>query len=319
MSTLFQSFKEQGGFKLLKGYWKAGVLPYALGQLILTGGTKKGLEILRLGVQMKIRNKLRHGSINVLRQFDKDYHNQVAQPSEPSGKIWICWMQGMENAPMLVQKCYESIKARLNDREIILITSQNRKDYVTMPEHIEEKYSKGIITHTHFSDLLRVELLCKYGGTWIDATVFCSGHNIPGYFFDSSFFVFQNLKPGADGATCNVSSWFMTAWANHKFMLAQRALLFDYWERYDYQVDYFLFHYFISIVSEFYAEDWKKIIQFPNSFPHVLQLMQFETFNQKKWDAITEACPFHKLTYKHIVDNMTIKDTYYQYVMDFRN
>lgn len=314
MSSFFQSLKKQGGIKLLKSYWRTGVLLYALGQLILTGGTKKSLEILRLGVQMKIRDKLRQRFIDVLRQFDIEYSNQT-QTSKPSDKIWVCWMQGMENAPALVQKCYESIKTQLKDREIILITSQNRTDYVTMPEHIEEKYSKGIITHTHFSDLLRVELLCKYGGTWIDATVFCSGRNIPKYFFDSSFFIFQNLKPGADGATCNVSSWFITAWTNHKFMLAQRTLLFDYWEKYDYQADYFLFHHFISIISEFYAEDWKKIIQFPNSFPHVLQLMMFEPFEQEKWNAITKACPFHKLTYKHNTEDMAEKNTYYQFIV----
>lgn len=315
MSTFFLSFKKQGGIKLLKNYCLAGVLSYSLGQLILTGRSPKSLEILRLGVQMKIRNKLQKKFIHVLKQFDMDYLRQ-AQPSKPSNKIWICWMQGMENAPALVQKCYESIKTHLKDREIILITSQNRKDYVTMPEYIEEKYSKGIITHTHFSDLLRTELLCKYGGTWMDCTVFCSGRNIPQYFFDSPFFIFQNLKPGADGATCNTSSWFVTSWSNHKFILAQRALLFEYWKNYNYIIDYFLFHHFISIISEFYAEDWTKIIQFPNSFPHVLQLMMFEPFEQEKWNAITESCPFHKLTYKHNMNKLAIKNTYYQHVMD---
>ena len=32
----------------------------------------------------------------------------------------------------------------------------------------------GQITKTHLSDLLRLELLIRYGGTWIDATVFCT-------------------------------------------------------------------------------------------------------------------------------------------------
>lgn len=314
MSYFKDIFQKQGGFKLLRSYWRAGVLPYALGQLILTGGSKKSLEILRLGVQMKIRNKLRKKFIHVLRQFEMENSKQ-ALPSEPSNKVWICWMQGIENAPTLVQKCYGSLKMHLKDRELILITSRNRKDYVIMPGYIEEKYSKGIITHTHFSDLLRVELLCKYGGTWIDSTVFCTGRNIPKYFFDSPFFVFQNLKPGADGATCNTSNWFISSWSNHKFILAQRALLFEYWKSYDYTIDYFLFHHFMSLTSEFYAEDWKRIIQFPNSFPHVLLLMLFEPFDQEKWDAITEACPFHKLSYKHNVGDMVKKDTYYQHII----
>lgn len=40
------------------------------------------------------------------------------------------------------------------------------------PKYIEEKWKRGVITHTHMTDLLRLELLIRYGGTWIDATVF---------------------------------------------------------------------------------------------------------------------------------------------------
>ena len=40
-----------------------------------------------------------------------------------------------------------------------------------------EKWEKGRIPAAMFSDLLRVELLIKYGGTWIDSTVLCTGVN----------------------------------------------------------------------------------------------------------------------------------------------
>jgi hypothetical protein len=40
-----------------------------------------------------------------------------------------------------------------------------------------EKYQKKIIDNTHFSDLLRLELLIKYGGTWIDASVLVTKYN----------------------------------------------------------------------------------------------------------------------------------------------
>lgn len=314
-SSFKENFKKQGGIKLLKEYWRAGVLAYAFGQLILTGRSKKSLEILRLGVQLKIRNKLKKKFRPVLEQFEVNYTKQ-ALPSEPSNKVWVCWMQGMENAPVLVQKCYASLKANLKEREIILITAQNRKEYAVLPDYIEEKYRKGIITHTHFSDLLRVELLCKYGGTWIDSTVYCSGKNIPQYFFDSPFFVFQNLKPGANGSVLNISSWFMMAWSNQRLLLAVRELLWSYWEKSDRLVDYFLLHHFVCIVAERYEDDWKRIVQFPNSFPHVLLLMLFEPFDQEKWDAVTGVCPFHKLAYKRSAEDMAKEGTYYKHIMN---
>lgn len=314
IKSFFQLFKSQGGLRLINDYAHSGVLLYVIGQVLLTGFSKKSLEIVRLGVQLKIRNKLRKRFLGVLQQFDLNYskHNFV---SEHSNKVWVCWMQGIENAPPLVQRCYKSLQANLPDREIILITSNNIDEYAEFPDYILDKYHKGLITHTHFSDLLRVELLCKYGGTWIDSTVFCSGSDIPRYIFDSPFFVFQNLKPGANGSISNISNWFITSWSNHKFMLAQRSLLFEYWKNYDYVIDYFFFHHFISIISEYYSDDWNKMIQFPNSFPHVLLLMLFEPFNQEKWNAVTSSCPFHKLAYKRSAEDMAKKGTYYEYIM----
>ena len=43
-----------------------------------------------------------------------------------------------------------------------------------LPGYIVEKWGKGQIPAALFSDLLRLQLLIKYGGMWIDSTVFCS-------------------------------------------------------------------------------------------------------------------------------------------------
>lgn len=313
MASLIQTFNKVGGISLLKEYARNGVLPYVCMQLAITGFSKKSLEIVRNGVSMKIYHKLRKRYKGALEAFEESYREQ---PQTHSNKVWVCWMQGMDNAPVLVQRCFLSLKENLKDREIVLITSSNLKDYTDFPTYILEKYEKGLITHTHFSDLLRVELLCRYGGTWIDATVFCSGGNIPSYMLNSDLFMFQNLKPGADGSTLNISSWFMTSCANNKIMLAVRALLWEYWKKNNRLIDYFLLHHFIVMVGERYTDEWKRIVQFPNSFPHILLLMLFDEFNQEKWDAVTNVCPFHKLAYKRSKEEMDKKGTYYKYIMN---
>ena len=38
---------------------------------------------------------------------------------EKSNKIWICWFQGIENAPELVKACYNSVLKNYKDKEII--------------------------------------------------------------------------------------------------------------------------------------------------------------------------------------------------------
>lgn len=135
----------------------------------MLGKDTKALEILRLSAQYKIKKNLEKKYKKKIDEFQSNYADDKLH--ESSNKVWICWFQGLENAPVLVKKCYESLKQNLTDREIILITSDNMCDYVEFPKFILEKWKTGQITHTHMTDLLRLEILIKYGGMWIDATV----------------------------------------------------------------------------------------------------------------------------------------------------
>ena len=41
------------------------------------------------------------------------------------GRIWFCWLQGLEQAPPLVKLCYEALGQKLPDLEIVVIDSKN--------------------------------------------------------------------------------------------------------------------------------------------------------------------------------------------------
>lgn len=315
MGKFIEMYRKQGGTKLLREFWDNGVLGYAIGQIMLLGKSKKALEILRLGVQLKMQRKIERKFLPVLREFDAQYQQQKPQ-MQPNKTVWVYWSTGMEaTAPELVKRCFRSLQEHLPDRQIVLLSKENYHQYVEIPDYIIDKYNRGIIQHVHFADLLRIELLAQRGGTWIDSTVFCMDSNVPSYMLDAEFFIFQKLKPGLDGHSTNISSWFITAHSHQKFILAQQALLRNYWLHYDKAIDYFFFHHFFSIIARFYAEDWKRVIQFPNSFPHVLLLQIFEPFSQEKWDALKAACPFQKLSYKFDDADLKRDDTYYKYIM----
>ena len=166
--NLKEIFYKQGGFKLIEQYARSGALGTAVGEFLLLGKSQTALEILRLSTQLKTRQKLERQYQKTLIEFDSSY--DLTLPHESSNKVWICWFQGMENAPELVQKCYQSVNEHLIDREIHLITAENLSQYVRFPDYILEKWKKGIITNTHMTDLLRLELLIQYGGMWLDAT-----------------------------------------------------------------------------------------------------------------------------------------------------
>lgn len=280
---------------MVKDYLRARVFFFAVIQILLNGFSKKSLEIVRLGVNNKIICRLR----KKYRRFIGDFVT-VASTAERqrSNKVWVCWLQGMENAPALVQRCYRSLQENLTDREIVLLTEDNYRDYVQFPPHIQSKIDKGIITRTHMSDLLRLELLLNYGGTWIDATVFCSGGQIPAYMLDSDLFLFQTLKPGADGQPTVISSWFMTACTHHPILELTCALLYKYWEKHKNLVDYFLIHDFFQLAIEAYPQEWGGVVPFSSATPHILLLRLFEQYDEQDWGAIKEMTPFHKLSYK---------------------
>ena len=220
----------------------------------------------------------------------------------------------MDQAPGLVKKCFESLQRNLTDREIILITTDNMRDYVKFPEFILEKWRDGKITHTHMTDLLRLELLIKYGGMWIDATVLCTSRreNIPDYFFHSDLFFYQTLKPGRDGQAQPVSSWLISAKTNNKILEMARFLCYEYWKKNNEMVDYFLFHDFFMISLEHNEEDWKNVIPRDNAAPHILLLRLFDKYDAKIYKAIIEQSPFHKLSYKFSEEQMALEGTNYR-------
>ena len=304
--------------KLLKQYWKNGVFFTALSEFLLLGRSRTALEILRLSTSLKSKQKLEKKYREKLSAFDQKWKEQDSDnllKHTSSKKVWICWFQGLDQAPALVQRCYQSIKENIEGHDIILITADNMMDYVQFPDYIMNKWKQGKITHTHMTDLLRLELLIKYGGLWVDATVLCISKDIPNYFFDSDLFFYQCLKPGRDGHSGYISSWLMSAKTNNKLLIAARELLYEYWKENDYIANYFLLHDFISIILEFYPDEWKKIVPRDNSTPHILLLRLFEHYDEDMWKAIKEQTPFHKLTYKFRDEDANMENTYYQHIV----
>ena len=65
------------------------------------------------------------------RKFGKevqDYSKIKVESNEGKDCVWVCWLQGIDNAPQLVKDCYDSVSYWLKDKEIIVITEENYKD-----------------------------------------------------------------------------------------------------------------------------------------------------------------------------------------------
>ena len=187
-------------------------------------------------------------------------------------------------------------------------------EYIQLPQYIIEKYEKGIIPNAHFSDAIRIELLCKYGGIWLDSTVLCTSSNIPNYILDSPLFVYKSfdLLRTNDMPTV-ASNWFFAARSNNPILLLTRELLFRYWKNNDYLIDYYIFHLFFAMATRKYEEEWKAVPAFNNHTPHTLMFELGNEYSKERFEQIKEISVFHKLE-RH-TDYSKNKDSMYEYII----
>ena len=86
-------------------------------------------------------------------------------------QIFYGWLQGEENLPLLARCCYNSLKMNAAPYKITFIDEKNYSDYVDIPQYIFEKFKAGKMKPAHFTDIIRINLLERYGGLWLDATI----------------------------------------------------------------------------------------------------------------------------------------------------
>jgi hypothetical protein len=312
LSKLIDIFKKQQGFRLVKNYIKFGVFFQSILLVLILGFSKTSLEIFRLGMQNKIQKKLRKKFKKQISFIKQNSNNAKQSVEETEQFVWICWFQGIENAPRIVKSCIRSVNKLFHNRNVVVINKDNFKEYVNIPEVIIQKWELGKITNAHFSDILRAFLLYRYGGLWIDSTVLCTSPDIPDYIDDDLFF-YQILKPGKDGHAIFASSWLISAKPNNPIIGMTKSLLVTYWEKYNYLVDYFLFHHFLCISCLEYPDLYQNIRKMDNSNPHILLLEIKNKYNDAEFERVKSISDFHKLTYK-IENDECMKDSYIEYI-----
>ena len=183
----------------------------------------------------------------------------------PQSVIWVCWWDGEETMPPLVKACFNSIRRHARKHPVQLVTKYNFRDFISIPEYVLEKFNTGIITLTHFSNIIRVNLLHDYGGIWIDSTVLVLKDifldNLPFYTLKTTnktynvshiplqgpFYTYTNSNKRKTPETNNWSG-FLLAGGKHSLIFAyMRDILYAYWKEHNDQIDYLLYDYTIAL------------------------------------------------------------------------
>ena len=254
--------------------------------------------------------------------FDKyrqtPFEAEVAQGQEPP--IWVCWLQGEENMPEVVRICYKSLLKHSSGKTVNLVTSENLDEYILVPAFIKEYLEEGKISKTHFADYIRIMLLAKYGGLWIDASILVTGD-----ITDETERPFYTIKQRLKDSIHYVSDFRWTvsligcSESCGKYMFSCLNALFDcYLRKRTFFIDFFLFDYFIATMYE-ELPAIKELIDSNEENCDSFYLLS-ENLNEKYDEAvmryIVEQGKFHKTSWKHNYSerNNNNKLTFFGYI-----
>lgn len=244
---------------------------------------------------------------------DRDWENKPKKPNK--GVIWMSWLSGEENAPLLVKRCFESVRRQFPDKKIVVIDENNYNDYIELPDYIIEKYETGIIGPAHFCDLIRIAVLIKYGGCWIDATVLCTDRKLLDYVFDEPLFMYSFYYFGFNPEIMELNNWLICSRSNNNILCLIQKLLYEYWKNMDRAVNYFIFQIFTTIAVEYYSDEFAKMPIVSQVDSHILATYIFDEFDRNKYEILCSQTGIHKLSTRFDESQKSKKGTFYDVII----
>lgn len=232
--------------------------------------------------------------------------------------IFVCWFQGENNAPELVKNCIKSIRnGAPENSNVIILSEDNMLDYAKIPEVVIEKYKKGLITKTNFSDILRFALLSQNGGAWMDSTIFCRDSINPELFNYQLYSIKNSNYDKFNIARRKWTAYFWFAKQNSYFTRRVFQFFCSYWEKYDTLIDYFLVDHIIYFLYKNDPECKEMLDSIPVNNPNVsfLQDQLSSIYDTDKWNSLKEDTYFFKLDWKSKIINDD-ENTFYKKMMN---
>ncbi len=151
--------------------------------------------------------------------------------------VFIFWWDGLESAPEIVKKCFDSVCKYHPDSNVICIDKDNYQNFTDIDAKIIKDFKKDKISVQTFSDILRFNLLKNNGGVWIDSTIlFLSELNLLEDLKDKSFtsLEFSTSRDFLkyEDYECSWSGFFIASRKNGLFARAVDEIFKQYYLRY---------------------------------------------------------------------------------------
>ena len=219
----------------------------------------------------------------------------TAEPQGEAGPIWQFWDRGADLAPPLVKACLRSVQRHSGGRKLIVLDDKTLDSHVDLPGHLWDK--RALMGTQHFSNLVRLSLLHRHGGSWVDATILLS-QPIPAEVVREPFYLFRETTREARW----VETWFMHARQNHPLVETVFAGLADYWKTHDRLHEYFMFPYHFEAALLLHRRLRRNFLDMPQVSaiqPHELYWQLLQPFDGDRHRTLYHRSWLHKLTHKY--------------------
>ena len=250
------------------------------------------------------------------------YKTYEDNPDIPGNRtIWTIWWQGEAEAPELVKACFRSIRRHAPGTDFKILTKDNLKEYLDVPDFISEAMDRGTLSMANFTDILRLMLLEKYGGLWLDSTIF-TGHDIPSDIFEQSFYSLHTKWEDNCYVQQNLYHIFVIgSKKNGKLVSFTKDMFFEYLSKHDTMIDYFMLDYIFYIAYLEFPDIKEEIDSLSYTSERLYDLVNLlnKPVDENAFSSLCNECLFSKLDWHRKYKNTSHgKSTYYDVILSMK-
>lgn len=219
-------------------------------------------------------------------------------------KIWLFWEQGEDEAPEVVRRCIDSWRNCNPEWELNILSGNTVADFVKVPDLPDYLPIQGK------ADLIRLLLLDKYGGVWVDSTLFCH-RSLDGwlpFMASSGFFVFRNPGPSRF-----IENWFIASTPGNLLVGRWVQEMIDYLEGRKFKnpayfVAFYIFQWLVKTDPDFKRE-FSKVSGY-SAFPTFLlhEYLEGRSTGVECRKFVELGLPVSKLNWRGSYDLQKLKD-----------
>ena len=231
--------------------------------------------------------------------------------------IWTFWYDE-SNIKEIPKACIARMK-NLEGYKTIVLTKDNLSSYVDVSD-IKPLLDRGYISIQFFSDVLRVRVLKKYGGFWMDSTIaITKKESIDSIIQNLNFFSIRlwEFKKWQSVTEGKFSSYFWATPPDNLLFSYVNDCFSAFIQKHHTTIDYYQFDYTIMAGYEKIKFIRQMIDAIPPSNPDTFWLTRQlnKPFSKEKWHEIQKKTDIFKLSWRFSPQPSVTEENYWEHLL----